>query len=82
MSVSKVVTLDWFHCNLITLRVRESFMLHLRLSPIPTTLQELHKPTTAAETDINGNMLLNFRMELDYHLDVCQMTKGVHIEHV
>ncbi|GBM94082.1 hypothetical protein AVEN_135184-1 [Araneus ventricosus] len=37
---------------------------------------------TAAVTEIDGNMLLNVWMELDYLWDVCRVTKGAHIEHL
>ncbi|GBM86836.1 hypothetical protein AVEN_225058-1 [Araneus ventricosus] len=50
--------------------------------PMPTTLQTLQERSTAAVKDIDGNMLLNVWRELDYHWDVCRVTKGVHIEHL
>ncbi|GBL81042.1 hypothetical protein AVEN_83120-1 [Araneus ventricosus] len=48
--------------------------------PMPTTLQALQERITAAVTDIDGNMLLNFWTDLDYRWDVCRVTKGPHIE--
>ncbi|GBM64326.1 hypothetical protein AVEN_253425-1 [Araneus ventricosus] len=49
---------------------------------MPRTLQALKKRTTAAVTDIDGNMLLNVWTELDSRWDVCRVTKGAHIEHL
>ncbi|GBL96730.1 hypothetical protein AVEN_111864-1 [Araneus ventricosus] len=43
------------------------------IPPMPTTLQALQERITAAVTDIDGNMLLNIWMELDYRWDVCQL---------
>ncbi|GBO12661.1 hypothetical protein AVEN_124624-1 [Araneus ventricosus] len=49
---------------------------------MPTTLQAQQERISTAVTDIDGNMLLNVWTELDYRWDVCQVTKGSHIEHV
>ncbi|GBM95698.1 hypothetical protein AVEN_93187-1 [Araneus ventricosus] len=50
--------------------------------PMPTTLRALQERIHAAVTDIDGNMLLEVWTELYYRLDVCQETKGAHIEHL
>ncbi|GBM27289.1 hypothetical protein AVEN_208448-1 [Araneus ventricosus] len=51
--------------------------------PMPTTLQALQERITAVVTDIDGNMLLNVWMELDYSWDVCRVTiVGPRIEHL
>ncbi|GBL75274.1 hypothetical protein AVEN_194499-1 [Araneus ventricosus] len=50
--------------------------------PMPTTLKALQERITAGVTDIDENMLLNVWTELYYRWDVCQVTKGAHIEHL
>ncbi|GBO17413.1 hypothetical protein AVEN_203071-1, partial [Araneus ventricosus] len=49
--------------------------------PIPTTLQALQERVIVPDADIDGNMLLNVWTELYYRCDMCQVTKGAHIEH-
>lgn len=49
---------------------------------MPTTLQEMKERFTAAEIDIDGNIRVKVSAELYCDLDMCNMTKVAHIEHL
>ncbi|PNF14823.1 hypothetical protein B7P43_G06338 [Cryptotermes secundus] len=50
--------------------------------PLPRTLVELRERIDAAVMTIDRMMLQNVWNELDYRLDVCRVTQGIHIEHL
>jgi len=46
--------------------------------PLPASIPELKVRIRTAMETITADM----RNELDYHVDVCRITKGAHIEHL
>jgi hypothetical protein len=50
--------------------------------PLPASISEMKvRIRTAIETN-TADMLQTVWNELDYHVDVCRITKGAHIEHL
>jgi hypothetical protein len=52
------------------------------LPPLPQALPELRRRIIAAISEIDRDMLQRVWAEVNYRLDVCRVTKGVHIEHL
>jgi len=50
------------------------------IPPLPATMDELQECITAAVNSVTPDMLQRVWSELDYHIDVCRVTKGGHIE--
>jgi hypothetical protein len=50
--------------------------------PLPASIPELKVRIRTAIETITAEMLQTFWNELDYHVDVCIITKGAHIEHL
>lgn len=50
--------------------------------PLPADIPELRHRIEAAVAVITDDTLINVWEELSYRLDVCRVTKGVHIEHL
>jgi len=50
--------------------------------PQPVSILDLKKRITAAVETITPDLLSRVWQELDYHLDVCRVTKGAYIEHL
>ena len=50
--------------------------------PLPANLQDLRNRITAALALVNRDMLTCMWNEMDYRIDVCRITKGVHIEYL
>ena len=50
--------------------------------PLPDNLQIFATHITAAVALLNRDMLTRVWNEMDYHIDVCHITKGGHIEHL
>ena len=50
--------------------------------PLPANHQDLRNRITAAVALVNRDMLTRVWNEMDYHIDVCHITKGGHIEHL
>jgi len=48
--------------------------------PLPATVDELQERVTAAVNSVTPDMLQRVWSELDYRIDVCQVTRGGHIE--
>ncbi|PNF35926.1 hypothetical protein B7P43_G03533 [Cryptotermes secundus] len=48
--------------------------------PFPMSIHELHDSITHALQAITADMLHWVWDEFDYHVDVCHVTKGAHIE--
>jgi hypothetical protein len=51
------------------------------ISPLPASIPELKVQIRTAIETITVDMLQTVCNELDYHVDVCRITKGAHIEH-
>jgi hypothetical protein len=49
--------------------------------PLPASIPELKVQIRTAIESITANMQTVWN-ELDYHVDVCRITKGAHIEHL
>jgi hypothetical protein len=49
--------------------------------PHPADLQDLRNRITTAVALVDRLMLTRVWNEMDYRIDVCRITKGVHIEH-
>jgi hypothetical protein len=52
------------------------------IPPMPVDLQELCDRIVNAIALVDANFLVKLRVESEYHLDVCHMTRGSLIEHV
>ena len=50
--------------------------------PLPASILELKVRIRTAIETITSDMLQTVWNELDYRVDVCRITKGVHIEHL
>ena len=50
--------------------------------PQPVSIRDLKNRITAAVETITPDLLSRVWQELDYHLDVCRVTKGAYIEHL
>jgi len=50
--------------------------------PLPANLQDLRNHITAAVALFDRDMLTRMWNEMDYHTDVCRITKGGYIEHL
>jgi len=48
--------------------------------PLPETVDELQERVTAAVKSVTTDMQKRVWPELDYHIDVCRVTRGGHIE--
>jgi hypothetical protein len=48
----------------------------------PASILDLKNEITVAMETITVGMLIRVWQELDYHLDVCRVTNGAHIEHL
>jgi hypothetical protein len=48
----------------------------------PASIPDLKNRITVAMETITLEMLISVWQELDYHLDVCRVTKGAYIEHL
>jgi hypothetical protein len=46
------------------------------------SVPDLKNRITVAMETITPDMLIRVWQELDYHLDVCRVTKGAYIEHL
>ena len=52
------------------------------VSPLPANIQDLRNRITAAVALVDRDMLTRVWNEMDYHIEVCRITKGGHIEHL
>jgi len=50
--------------------------------PLPASIPELKVRIRTAIETITADMLQSVWNELDFHVDVCRITKGAHIEHL
>jgi len=50
--------------------------------PLLISLNELKQCITTAVAKVDEDMLRSVWTELDYHIDICCVTKGSHIEHL
>jgi len=50
--------------------------------PLPTSIPELKVRIRTATETITADMLQAVWNELNYHVDVCRITNGAHIEHL
>jgi len=50
--------------------------------PQPVSIPDLKNRITAVVETITPDLLIRVWQELDYHLDVCRVTKSAHIEHL
>ena len=59
--------------------MRSSVEDRVFIPPLPVSLNELKQRTTTAVASVD-DMLRSVWTELDYHIDICRVTKGSHIE--
>ena len=50
--------------------------------PLPRDLADLKARIVAAVKNIDAPMFTHMWQELEYHIDVCRVTRGAHIEHL
>jgi hypothetical protein len=51
-------------------------------APLPHYLADLQVWIIAAVKNIDAPMLMSVWQELEYHIDVCRVTRGAHFEHL
>jgi len=56
--------------------------LEVYVPPLPASIPELKVWIRTAIETITIDMLQTVWNELDYHVDVCRITKGAHIEYL
>jgi hypothetical protein len=56
--------------------------LDIYVPPLSASIAELKVRIRTAIETITADMLQTVWNELDYHVDVCRITKGAHIEHL
>jgi len=56
--------------------------LEVYVPPLPASIPELKVRFRTAIETITADMLQTVWNGLDYHVDVCRITKGAHIEHL
>ena len=56
--------------------------LEVYVPPLPASILELKVRNRNAIETITADMLQTVWNELDYHVDVCRITNGAHIEHL
>ena len=49
---------------------------------LPVSLNELKQRITTDVASVDEDMLRSLWTEIDYHIDICRVTKGSHIEHL
>jgi len=49
---------------------------------LPRDLADLKAQIIATVKDIDAHMLTQLRQELEYHIDVCRVTRGAHVEYL
>ena len=49
---------------------------------LPASITELKVRIRKATETITADLIQTVRNELNYHVDVCRITKGAHIEHL
>jgi hypothetical protein len=69
-----VTACDFFLCGYVKDQVY--------VPPFPASIPELKVRIRTAIETITADMLQTVWNELDYHVDVCRITKGAHIEHL
>ena len=62
--------------------MRSSVEDRVFVPPLPISLNELKQRITTAAASVDEDMLKSVWTELDYHIDICRVTKGSHIEHL
>jgi hypothetical protein len=50
--------------------------------PLPVSVHDLKQRITIAVASVDEDMLRCVWNELDYHIDICRVMKGSHIEHL
>jgi hypothetical protein len=50
--------------------------------PLPRDLADLKARIIAAVKNIDAPMLTRVWLKLEYHIDMCRVTRGAHIEHL
>ena len=50
--------------------------------PLPVSLNELKQRITTAAASVDKDILRSVCTELDYHIDICRVTKGSYLEHL
>ena len=61
--------------------VQRAFMRWFMFPPLPANVNELKQRITIAQETVTQHMLHRVWEELDYRLEVCQVTGGTHTEH-
>ena len=56
--------------------------LKVFVPPLPCDLVDLKARITAAVKNIDALKLMLVWQEIEYRIDVCRVTRGVHIEHL
>jgi hypothetical protein len=49
---------------------------------VPVTLDDLKQRITTATAGVDEDILTRVWQEIDYHVAICHVTKGAHIEHL
>ena len=52
------------------------------IPPLPVSLNKLKQRITTAVASVDKDVLRSVWTELDYHIDICRVTKRSHVEHL
>jgi len=61
---------------------QEILKVYFYVSPLPANVLELKLEIRTTIETITADMLQTVWNELNFHVDVCRITKGAHIEHL
>ena len=89
VTIYRVIRNDFRGCNNLsyTIHSRQDQVvapmdLQVYVPPPPASIPELKVRITTTIETITTDMLHTVRKEIDYHADVCRITKGAYIEHL
>jgi hypothetical protein len=61
---------------------QEILKVFFYIPPLPASITKLKVRMRTATETTTADMLRTVSSELDYHVDVCRITKSAHIEHL
>ena len=87
--ICRIIPTDYRGCNNLsyTIHLRQEYVvstmdLEVFVPPLPASVLEMKVRIRTDIENITADMIRTVWNELDYHADVCRITKGAHIEHL
>ena len=78
----RFVCLHFMNVSQLQLSSSNSALNQVYVPPLPASIAELKVRIRTAIETITTDVLQTVWKELDYHVDVCRITMGTHIEHL